>query len=72
MVLALGLVSSTSANDIGLKPPKHPAGVVPLFEPEYPGLSRFFVDSTLLSMKFTRMKRQVNVDTVQKTIEIRF
>jgi len=56
---------------IGLKPPEQPKGVVPLFPREYPGLSRYFSDSTLFKVQLSRFKREVVLDTARQTFRIR-
>ncbi len=65
------MITITGVAAQGLNPPQHPPGVVPLFEPEYPGLSRYFADSTLLKMQLGQFKRQVTVDSTQEVIQIR-
>ncbi|MBN2364874.1 MAG: cell surface protein SprA, partial [Calditrichaeota bacterium] len=69
VALILGVIVNAPA--IGLKPPEHPPGVTPLFQKEYPGLSKYYADSTLLNMQFSRFKRQVRLDSSQKFLEIR-
>ncbi|MEJ2635512.1 MAG: cell surface protein SprA [Calditrichia bacterium] len=56
---------------MGLKAPENPPGVVPIFEPDYPGLSHFFADSTLLDSRFSQFRRTVKLDSTQKIIQIR-
>ncbi len=56
---------------MGFIPPEHPEGVAPLFDRDFPGLSKFFADSTLLKMQLSRYKRMVKLDSSQQMIEIR-
>ena len=56
---------------LGLKPPENPPGVVPLFVEEHPGLSQFYVDSTLLKSNLSKLKRVEKLDSTQQIVEIR-
>ncbi len=64
-------LSGSLASDIGLKPPQNPPGVVPIIPRDYPGLSRYFVDSTLFQSRFSKYKRIEKLDSTKQIIEIR-
>ncbi len=69
--LVIGLIGISAASGVGFHPPEQPPGTVPLFEKQYPGLSHFFVDSTIFQSPFSRFKRTVRLDSSQTRIEIR-
>ncbi len=69
--LIFGLIGSSLASGVGFHPPEQPPGTVPLFEKQYPGLSRFFVDSTIFQSQFTHFKRIVRLDSTQSKVEVR-
>lgn len=69
--LILLCISIASASGVGLKPPEYPRGTVPIVEPEYFGLSRFFSDSTIFESPFTRFKRTVSFDSLSGDVQIR-
>ena len=68
MLVNVGIISLSAQ---GFKPSTVPQGVVDLFESEYQGVSRYFVDSTLLKMQFSRFQRKIQLDSSQQIIEIR-
>ncbi len=71
LIVLTFLVTGTFAGDLGLRPPEQPPGVVSLFKPTYPGLSRFFHDSTLFESTFRHSRRVVELDTATLHIQIR-
>lgn len=64
-------ISFVFAQTFGLRPPAHPSGTVSLFEKDLPGLSRYYADSTLFSMRFSRYQREITLDSSNQIINIR-
>ncbi len=70
-ILVIQNLTAIAAFALGLKPPSSPPGVVPLFQQEHPGLSQYFVDSTLFKSQFSKFRRVESVDSTQHKYEIR-
>lgn len=73
LILSLVLlgIGGLSAAAPGLHPPQNPPGVVPIVQQTYPGVSRFFVDSTIYQSPFRNFKRIVRLDSTGSKVEIR-
>jgi hypothetical protein len=71
LIMGFGIIPVSTAYAQGLKPPSQPEGVVPLFEPDLPGLSQYYADSTLLQLQYSKYKRLVTLDSSQTKIQIR-
>lgn len=54
----------------GIRRPQSPPGVVPIIEPNYPGLQQFYIDSTLLKSTFSKFSRKYEIDSTNKYIYI--
>ncbi|MFZ0390219.1 MAG: hypothetical protein WAN36_07140, partial [Calditrichia bacterium] len=72
-LLLLVLVASLSGLDAAPTDlqPQQPPGVVPLFPPDYPGMTRFPADSILFSPQWSKMQREVTLDSTQQRIQVR-
>lgn len=54
----------------GLQYHYYPRGIVPLFEPAYQGLQKYFVDSTLFNISYSRFTREVSLDSTKNYVLI--